>query len=117
MMDTPRQGDIYTVLVGNEPHFVIVVSEEQFNRGGFVTVLLVTSRHFETRSKLPNCVVFRAGSFCFTKNCVAQAESLTQLERDGLLDFKGSLDGEHIRNLVRAVGVIMGAECEPGACC
>lgn len=114
---TPAQGDVYTVFLGNDEHFAIIVSEERFNRGDYVIALLVTSRRFEARSKLASCVIFEAGSYCFTQPCVAQAESIAQIRRDELLEHKATLDGGAVRDLVRAIGVVIGAECEPNPCC
>jgi mRNA-degrading endonuclease toxin of MazEF toxin-antitoxin module len=100
VMAVPQQGDVYAVFVGGQPHFVVVVSEEQFNRGDYVVAVLITSQHFERRSRLPNCVPFKAGSFCFTENCVAQAESIAQIERSELMEHKATLDGESLRNVI-----------------
>ncbi len=77
---------------------------------------LITSAHFAVRSALPHCMAFRAGEFGLTKDCVAQAETLTYLAVSDLdLDagIVGTLDETKLRELIRAVGNMMGSDCEP----
>ncbi len=118
-----RPGEIYwAYLEESEPgqevrsHRVVVVSREEFNRGGYVVVVPITSSRLETRQHLPNCVSFRAGQFGFDKDCIAQAEAITireQFDLDldtGVID---TLDGESMRNVIRAIGYVISAECEP----
>ena len=82
-----------------------------------MVVALITSAHYSVRSTLPHCVSFRAGEFGLTQDCVAQAETLTylaitDLDRDsGVLGF---LDDSKYRELIRAIGNMMGSDCEPG---
>jgi hypothetical protein len=40
-----------------------------------------TSSRFAVRSKLSNCVPFRAGEFGFTADCVAQCENMFSIDR------------------------------------
>lgn len=107
-------GEIYwaDLEAGRRP--VIVVSQEQLNRGN--TVVAVTSTRFAARSALPNCVPFRAGEFGFTSDCVAQGESVGPLETRQL-DFAqgviGKLTEEALRDVIQAVGKVMDADCEP----
>ncbi len=78
--------------------------------------VLITSAHFPTRSSLAHCVPFRAGEFGLTKDCVAQAETITYLEISDLdlgAGTLGVLDESRIRDLIRAVGNMMGSDCEP----
>jgi mRNA-degrading endonuclease toxin of MazEF toxin-antitoxin module len=96
-----------------EPHPVVVVSREELNRGNGVAAVLVTSKKSEDRSRQPNCVPLRAGEFGLDKDCVAQAESLFSIRREELGEHLGTLDDERWRALVRAVGNMMGSECEP----
>ncbi len=118
-----RPGEIYLAYLEEiEPgqevrhHRVVVVSREEFNRGGYVVVVPITSSRLETRQHLRNCVSFRAGQFGFEKDCVAQAEAITireQLDLDldtGVID---TLDGESMRNVIRAIGYVISADCEP----
>ena len=78
--------------------------------------VLLTSAHFNVRSTLPHCVAFHAGEFGLTKDCVAQAETITYLSVSDLdLDagVLGVLDERRLRDLIRAVGNMMASDCEP----
>lgn len=96
-------------------HFCIVISEERFNRGDYVHIVPITSKGFESRSKLSNCVAFRAGQYCFTSNCVAQGDALSLVEISSFYGEKSlcEISGEDLRKVIRAVGAVIGAECEP----
>jgi mRNA-degrading endonuclease toxin of MazEF toxin-antitoxin module len=96
-----------------EPHPVVVVSREELNRGNWVAAVLITTKRFEERSKQPHCVPFRAGEFGLSTDCVAQGESLFSIRPEGLGEHLGTLDDERWRDLVRAVGNMMGSVCEP----
>ncbi len=96
-----------------EPHPVVVVSREELNRGNWVAAVLITSKKFEERSKQPNCVPFRAGEFGLSLDCVAQAESLFSIRCEELGEHLGTLDAERWRELIKALGNMMGSECEP----
>ena len=75
-----------------------------------------TSARFGVRSQLPNCVPFRAGDFGFSVDCVAQCENLlsidlAQIDRaEGPL---GILDAATMREVIKAIGYVMDADCEP----
>ena len=110
-------GEIYWAYSGeNGPHPFVVVSREELNRGEYVVGVPFTSAKFESRQNLPNCVPFRAGQYGLTKNCVAQGELIILL-RQSYLDLEagalGSLDAEDMRRLIRAIGYVLSAECEP----
>ena len=113
---TPQPGEIYwTYLEGPRPRPTIIISRESLNRGIHVVAIPVTSERVAERRTSGNCVVFERGDFGLSKSCVAQAEGVTVVElRD--LDLKsgpiGTLDAETFRELVKAVGFMMGAECE-----
>lgn len=115
VLKVPRPGEVYRQ---REPphHPAIVVSTERFNKGCYVVAVIVTSQRFDERSVLPSCVPFLSGQFGFDRNCVAQAESISQLEihelelSDGPM---GCLSDEKFRDLVRAIGNVVGAVCEP----
>ena len=96
------------------PHPVVVVSREELNRGGWVAAVLITSKRFEERSRQPHCVPFRAEEFGLSVNCVAQGESLFSIRREELGEPIGTLDDERWRELVKALGNMMGSECGPG---
>jgi mRNA-degrading endonuclease toxin of MazEF toxin-antitoxin module len=78
--------------------------------------VIITSARFDARSRLPNCVPIRAGSFGLAKDCVAQAETIFSI-RKALLDLDdgpiGSLDDETFRDLIRAIGHVLRSDCEP----
>lgn len=112
-----RPGEIYMAdLDEATPHPVLIVSREELNRGRTVIAALITSARFGVRSTLSNCVPFQAGQFGLTKNCVAQCENLLTLDV-GQLDLPagplGCLDEVTMRDVIRAVGYVMDADCEP----
>jgi mRNA-degrading endonuclease toxin of MazEF toxin-antitoxin module len=109
-------GELYMADTASGVRPVIVVSRPQLNRGRYVVAVLCTSTDFAARSKLANCVPFRAGQFGLTKDCVAQAESITfvplidlHLDRGPL----GVLDESTFRDVIRAIGYMLDADCEP----
>ena len=109
-----RPGEIYLAdFEEMEPHPIVVVSREELNRGNWVAAVLITSKRFEERSKQPQCVAIRAGEFGLSKNCVAQGESLFSIRRQDLGDHLGTFDEERWRALVKALGNMMGSDCEP----
>jgi mRNA-degrading endonuclease toxin of MazEF toxin-antitoxin module len=109
-----RPGEIYLAdFEEMEPHPIVVVSREELNRGNWVAAVLITSKRFEERSKQPHCVPFRAGEFGLSKDCVAQGESLFSIRREELGEHVGTLDEKRWRDLVKALGNMMGSDCEP----
>ncbi len=112
-----RPGEVYWAdPLTATPHPVVVVSREELNRGTYVVAVMITSAKFAVRSLQPNCVAFRSGELGLTKDCVAQAESITPLELADL-DLAsgpiGVLDGERMRDLIKAIGHVIGSDCEP----
>jgi mRNA-degrading endonuclease toxin of MazEF toxin-antitoxin module len=110
-------GEIYLAdLEDAGPHPVLVVSREELNRGRTVVAVLITSARFDVRSTLPHCVPFRAGQFGLTKDCVAQGENLLTIDT-AFLDLDsgpvGKLDDVAMRDVVKAVGHVLSADCEP----
>jgi mRNA-degrading endonuclease toxin of MazEF toxin-antitoxin module len=81
--------------------------------GGGIVRILVTSKRFVERSILPHCVAFRAGEFGLSIDCVAQCESLFSIRREELGQHIGTLDAERWRAIVKALGNMMGSDCEP----
>jgi len=114
---TLRPGEIYWAFISGEGrHRVIVVSAERFNRGGRAIVVLVTSRHFELRRRLFNCVPLRAGECGMKRDCVAQCENIFPIKASELDLESGPidrLDGEKMREVIRAIGYVIEADCEP----
>jgi mRNA-degrading endonuclease toxin of MazEF toxin-antitoxin module len=98
------------------PHPVVVVSREELNRGDYVVAAVITSTKFAVRSKLANCVPLLAGTFGMTKDCVIQGETVGPIPTDQLDLANGpisQLDGVTLRDVVRAIGYVMEADCEP----
>lgn len=111
-----RPGEIYLVDTDAGKRPAVIISREELNRGRWVVAVMVTSAHFVVRSALPHCVPFRAGEFGLTKDCVAQAETITYLESADLdpdAGVLGVLDEARMRDLIRAIGNMMGSDCEP----
>jgi len=99
------------------PHPVIVVSREELNRGHYALVVVCTSARFAVRSQLASCVPFHAGQFGFTADCVAQCENILSIDKRQL-DRAGSgrtgvLDEMAWREVVKAIGYVVGSDCEP----
>jgi mRNA-degrading endonuclease toxin of MazEF toxin-antitoxin module len=113
----PKPGEVYLCITADgSKRPGVVLSREQLNRGDFVVIVPVTSARFEERRHLKNCVPFFSGHFGLTKDCVAQAEQVSAV-RKANLDLAagplGRLDAENLRALIRAVGHVIDAECEP----
>jgi mRNA-degrading endonuclease toxin of MazEF toxin-antitoxin module len=110
-------GEIYMAqLPGVPAHPVVVVSREELNRGNTVVAAIITSAKFAVRSKLANCVPLRAGQFGMTKDCVVQGETVFSAEvadLDTAAGPVGTLDDVTFREVIRAVGYVMDADCEP----
>jgi mRNA interferase MazF len=94
-------------------HPVIVVSREALNRGGYALAVVCTTARPTIRSKLPNCVPFRAGEFGLPADCVAQCEYLLTIEQDRLDTPIGRIDEATLREVIKAIGYVMDADCEP----
>ena len=112
-----QPGDIYLAdfpQVGRHP--VIVVSREALNRGSYALVVVCTSARFDLRRTLPNCVAFQSGHYGLTKDCVAQCENLLSIEQtqiDLVSGPIGVLDDRRMREVIRAIGYVIEADCEP----
>ena len=60
---------------------------------------------------------FRAGQFGLTKDCVAQCENTLTLDIAVMQTAHGPigrLDHATMRDVIRALGFVIEAECEPG---
>ena len=95
---------------------MVVVSREDLNRGDYVVAAVITSAKFAVRSKLANCVPLSAGQFMMTKDCVVQGETVSPVPIDQL-DLAGgpvgTLDDATLRDVIKAIGYVMEADCEP----
>jgi len=110
-----EQGEIYMADLSAGKRPVIILSRNELNRGNAVLVVPITSTRFLIRSKLPNCVAFRAGEFGLIHDCAAQCEQAAAIETS-LIDTSaciGRLTEDVMRDVIRAVGYVMDAECEP----
>lgn len=112
----PRQGDIYWAFVeGPRRRPIVVMSREELNQGDYVLGMTFTSARLRERERLPNCVLFHEGEFGLTKTCVAQAETVSMISKQDLDLEDGFIDqvkGEKLRELVKALGNVVGAECD-----
>lgn len=97
-------------------HPVIVVSRKSLNNGDSVLAVICTSAKFAVRCNLPNCVPFRAGECGFERDCVAQCENLLTIRKD-ILETEtgriGILNEIGFREVIRAIGYVVDADCEP----
>ncbi len=111
----PQPGELYWARFESaQPHPLIIVSRTALNRGGYVVAVPLTSSNLDTRWSLPNTVSFHAGDFSLSKDCVAQCEAITIIEKDTLdpQPFATLTDGVW-RDVVRAIGNVICADCEP----
>ncbi len=108
-------GEVYMADLGEAtPHPVIIVSREELNRGDRAVAVLCTSQKFAVRSTLPHCVPFQAGQFGFTKDCVAQCENIFLVAKDSLdINPIGVLSDADLRDVIKAIGYVIDADCEP----
>ncbi len=110
-------GEIYLAdIPPGQRHAVVVVSREELNRGDYLVAALITSKNFAVRSRLANCLVLRAGQFGMQKDCVVQGETAGPVEKT-LIDLPsgpiGKLDDMTLRDVIRAIGYVLDADCEP----
>ena len=111
-----RPGEVYVADFGPAgPHPVVVVSREDLNRGNYALAVVCTSARFAVRSKLPDCVPFRAGEFGFAADCVAQCENVLSIDKaqlDSAVGPIGVLDDAALRDVIKAIGYVMESDCE-----
>jgi len=116
---TPKPGEVYFAAdpQGESTHRLIVVSNEAFNRGHYVTIVPTTSTRFHERRKMKNCVPFNKNAFrCFTRHCVAQAEQIVTVDKAELQLSNGPigvLSSEKMREVIAAIGYVISAKCVP----
>lgn len=111
-------GEIYLAFDGSpggDGRPFVVVSREELNRGKYFLAVPFTSQRIAERARYKNCVRFAKGSFGLWKECVAQAEGLTQLRKSDLVHGNriGRLDPQALEKVVEAVGYALAAECAP----
>ncbi|MBI4717987.1 MAG: type II toxin-antitoxin system PemK/MazF family toxin [Planctomycetes bacterium] len=111
----PRPGEIYFA-IHDKRRPIVVVSREELNRGGYVLAVPLTSSKLEIRRELSNCVFIEGRRIGLPKDCVAQLESVSLLAKEYLELEAGplaALDPETMRAIIRALGYVIDAECEP----
>jgi mRNA-degrading endonuclease toxin of MazEF toxin-antitoxin module len=112
-----RQGELYWANLPEAPrHPVVILARESLNRGCEVLAPMLTSSRFEERRQLPASVPILAGTCGLAKNCVvpAQAVFAIRLSNLDLADGpNGRLDSERMRDVIRAIGHVLDADCEP----
>ena len=109
-------GEIYLANTDAGTRPVVIVSREELNRGNWVVAVLITSAKFGLRSTLPHCVPFRTGECGLTKDCVAQAETISYIAVSDLDPDAGRIgvvDDPRMRALVKAIGHVIHSDCEP----
>lgn len=110
-------GEIYwAYLFGNQRHPVVVVSREALNRGDYFVGVPLTSQRIDIRKTLPNCVYFPKGAHGLPKECVAQAEAMSQMRKSQLVRSDGpigKLSESTLAALISAIGNVIGADCFP----
>jgi mRNA-degrading endonuclease toxin of MazEF toxin-antitoxin module len=111
----PAPGEIYMADVPRGmSHPFLVVSRENLNRGKQVVAASITSVNVEVRSGFPNCVRIDAGNFGLARDSVIQCENLVALSVDRMNAKPiGMLDQETMRDVIRALGYVFDADCEP----
>ncbi len=114
---TPTPGEIWCAFADSpEKRPVVVVSREDLNGGGYVTIVPITSRKFDVRRNLPNCVPLLAGTFGLRVDSIAQAENTTLIAHSDL-DMErgpiGELDAPTMRAVIKAIGNVIASDCEP----
>ena len=109
-----RAGEVYWAFA-DKRRPVVIISREELNRGEYVVVVPLTTAQLEVRRRLPNCALIDTAPGL--KKCVAQGEMVSSLLRSDLIGAEEGpvviLDGEIMREIVRAVGYMMLADCEP----
>ena len=113
---TPSPGQVYWASVEGRPRRPWgVASRETLNRGAYVLAVPCTTARLDSRRSLPSCVPLAAGEGGVTKDCVIQAESCSGVLREELEGAAlGRLSPDRWRDMVRALGYVFGATCEPG---
>jgi mRNA-degrading endonuclease toxin of MazEF toxin-antitoxin module len=111
----PSPGEIYRAEhPTGQAHPFLVVSRDELNRGKRVIGVNITSVEVERRSAYPNCIRIAAGQFGLSKDSVIQCENIVALNIARLEASPiGHLDRETMRDVIRALGYVFDADCEP----
>jgi len=110
----PSAGEVVWATVDGDRRPWLVVSRAELARGGYVLAVPCTTARLDERATLRNCVLLEAGEGGIAKRCVAQAELCAAVRVEDLdTERLGVLSAERWRELVRAVGYVLNASCEP----
>lgn len=60
---------------------MVIVSRDDLNRGHSVVAMPCYSQQLDKRSKLPYCVLLRAGEGGLDKDCVVKADEIDTIEK------------------------------------
>ena len=113
---TITPGQVYWSVHRDKSHPVVVVSRDSLNLGTRVVVVPLTTARLEERRSLKNCVYLDPRKHGVPKPCVAHTEAIASIPTDELTVDQGpitTINDETMRELVRAIGYMFGAECEP----
>lgn len=108
-----QPGDIYWMKGVPKPRPVVVVSREEMNRGRYLVGVPLTSRRIQDRWDAPSCVCFSKGEANLDRDCVAQAEAVSQMmvsDLDIENGWVGSLGEDKLDALIAAIGYVLSAE-------
>ena len=102
-----RPGEIYMAFDGSgKQRPFVVVSRGELNRGNYFLAVPFTTARLEERRNLPNCVSFPRGAFGLDRECAAQTDALTQLQKSDLstpIERVGTLSSTYYLRLVEAI--------------
>lgn len=117
-MSSPEPGEIYYADIpeNTKSRRVIVVSRSLLNSGDYLTIVPVTSARFAERRSLRSCVPFKRGQFGFSRDCVAQCDQVATVHKSYFVLDEVSLarlDPSTMRQVIRALGYVFEADCEP----
>jgi len=111
--NVPQPGELYFAYA-DKRRPVVVVSWKTLSRGDYVVSVPLTSACLEARRALPNCAARRTARA--RQRLLAQADAISLLHKDDL-DLPGGaigrLNDSDTRALIRAIGYVSNAECEP----
>lgn len=81
-MRAPRRGEIYRLQSDSvgKPRPVLIVSRNELNSGIYLLAIAFYGEQLDKRAKLPQWVMFQQGEFNLTKDCAANASSITQFK-------------------------------------
>lgn len=103
-----QRGQIFLLLESDESKArpVVVVSRDDLSHGDSVLCVPFYSQQLEKRKQFKTCVLFKAGQFGLSKDCVAKGDEITVIDKT-MLNLShgqiGRLNAESMAKIVRAV--------------